>query len=175
MLFRSLSAVDVLTMRFAGRLADRRGRRGVLVPGLVLGALSCAVVPWVHGPVPFTLWCAALAVSLGVTWVVPTAMVADVARDTEVGIANYRIAADGAQLAGPVAAGSLIGATGPVGAVLALGAVLGMTGVAALRGRPVAPPDGPTPENTARPDSTAAPEPARPRPIRTAPTERSAR
>jgi len=172
-----LSAVDVLTMRFAGRLADRRGRRGVLVPGLVLGALSCGVVPWVHGPVPFTLWCAALAISLGVTWVVPTAMVVDVARDTEAGIATYRIAADGAQLAGPVAAGSLIGATGPVGAVLALGAVLGVTGVAALRGTggPVASPAGAVPRNATRPGPPAGPEPARPRPISTAPTERSFR
>ncbi|WP_448061088.1 MFS transporter [Cellulomonas hominis] len=128
-----LSVVDVLTMRYAGLVADRAGRRPILVVGFLVGALACALVPLVSGTLGFAAWCALLAIGLGVTNVVPTTMVVDVADDTEAAIAGFRILSDGAQLVGPVGAGALVGAAGPVGAVLAVGAVFTVTGLGALR------------------------------------------
>lgn len=46
-------AVSILLVRpFAGRLSDRRGRRAVVVPGLLVGAAGVALTGFARGPLP---------------------------------------------------------------------------------------------------------------------------
>jgi MFS family permease len=124
-----LAAVDVVAMRVGGTWADRIGRRPVLVGALVVGAAACALAPLVDGPARFATWCAVVAVAVGVTWVVPTAVVVDVAEVREAALSNYRISADVGQLGGSTGAGALVGAWGSVGALWVVAAAFG--GVAA--------------------------------------------
>jgi MFS family permease len=113
-----LAVVDIAAMRLGGGAADRVGRRLVLVGGLASGCATCALVPLVGGPASFALWCASAGVVVGVTWVVPAAVVVDVAEDAEAGLASYRISADVGQLLGSTAAGALVGLMGLVGSLL---------------------------------------------------------
>lgn len=124
-----MALVDLLAMRFGGSLADRVGRGRVLVLALASGGAVAALAPLVEGVAGFCVWCAALGVVVGVMWVVPVAIVVDVAEIPEVGLSVYRIGADVGQLTGSTGAGALIAAAGPIGAAVAFGvAFLGLAG-----------------------------------------------
>jgi predicted MFS family arabinose efflux permease len=120
----AFAVVDIATMRVGGRLADRIGRRRVLVAAFGFGAVVCACAPAVTTLGAFVVWCAALGVPLGVAWVVPAAMVVDVSESSERGLATYRIAADAGEITGSTSAGALTGAAGHVGALALFGGVL---------------------------------------------------
>ncbi len=119
-----LAVVDIAAMRYGGALADRVGRRGVLAGALVSGCAVCLAAPAVSGAPSFGLWCAAIGVVVGITWVVPVALVVDVAQIPEDGLSAYRISADIGQFAGSTGAGAVIGTAGVVGAALVVGAGL---------------------------------------------------
>lgn len=129
----ALAAVDICTMRMAGAWADSVGRRPVLVAGLVLGAAVCATAPLVDSAASFAAWCAAVAVTVGVTWVVPAAVVVDVAQDAEAGLSTYRIWADIGQLGGSAGAGALAGASGVDGAFVAAAVLFALVAALVLR------------------------------------------
>jgi len=117
-----MALVDLAAMRYGGQLADDIGRRKVLGIALASGCAVAASAPAVHGPVAFGLWCAALGVVVGVTWVVPVAVVVDVAAVAEDGLTAYRIGADVGQLAGSTGAGAIVSLVGTLGATLSFGA-----------------------------------------------------
>jgi DHA1 family inner membrane transport protein len=117
----ALALVDIVTMRSSGRLADRVGRRPVLVGALVVGAATCALIPWVSGLVGYVVWCAAFGTCTGVAAIVPAAMLLDVTGDTEAAVAALRIASDGGEIVCSVGSGGLVAVLGPDGAVLCLG------------------------------------------------------
>jgi MFS family permease len=119
-----LALMDILSMRTSGRLADRWGRRPVLVGALLVGAATCAVTPWLSGLGGFVAWCAAFGTCTGAAAVVPAAMLLDVTSDNESAVAAFRIASDGGEIVCSVASGQLVAAFGPDGAVLGLGGLL---------------------------------------------------
>lgn len=129
----ALAVVDIVTMRLCGGLADRVGRRAVLVGGLVCGVATCLLAPIVGGAGGFALWCATAGIVTGVTWVVPAAVVVDVAHEVEAGLSAYRLSADGGQLFGSTGAGALVGEFGAVPSILVLGAAFSV--IAAWVGR----------------------------------------
>jgi MFS family permease len=124
----ALAVVDVTSMRVGGAEADRRGSRVVLATALLVGLAVCATAPLVNGWMYFTVWCALIGVTAGVTWVVPAAMVVDVCEDSEAGLGMYRISSDVGQLVGPAGAGALVAATSPVGALVVV--TFGLAGAA---------------------------------------------
>jgi MFS family permease len=136
----SLAVVDIATMRLCGGLADRVGRRAVLVGGLVCGSATCVLAPVVGGAAGFALWCATAGIVTGVTWVVPAAVVVDVAHEVEAGLSAYRLSADGGQLFGSTGAGALVGGFGAVPSILLLGGAFAFLAAWASR----------TPETAAR-------------------------
>ena len=125
----AVAVVDIATMRYGGALADRVGRRNVLVGALAIGVATCAAAPLVAGPLGFTLWCATLGFPIGALYVVPPAMAVDVCSEPEPALASYRISADVGEAAGSTATGGLVGGLGATGAALALGAVMGSLAV----------------------------------------------
>lgn len=118
-----MALVDLAAMRFGGALADQVGRGRVLCLALASGGGVAALAPLVAGLAAFCLWCAALGVVVGVMWVVPVAVVVDVAEVPETGLSVYRIGADVGQLTGSTGAGAMIALGGTIGAALAFGAV----------------------------------------------------
>ncbi len=124
-----LAAVDIAAMRYGGDLADRIGRRKVLVGALLSGGAVCTFAPVVNGALGFGLWCSGIGVAVGIAWVVPVAVVVDVAQNSEDGLSAYRISSDVGQFAGSTGAGGMIAATGLVGSALLVG-----VGLAAVAG-----------------------------------------
>lgn len=118
-----MALVDLTAMRFGGALADEVGRGRVLCLALGSGGAVAALAPLVDGLATFCLWCAALGVVVGVLWVVPVAVVVDVAEVPETGLSVYRIGADVGQLTGSTGAGALISVGGTIGAAMAFGGV----------------------------------------------------
>jgi hypothetical protein len=106
----------------------------------------------------------AVGVTVGTTWVVPTAMAVDVAVNAEGGLAAYRISSDVGLLLGGIAAGAAVSISGPAGAfwwaagALLAGAVLalavGETRPRAAAGVDAEPVSGPTKRRAAVPDPT---------------------
>lgn len=117
----ALAAFDILAMRVGGEWADRLGRRPILVGALLVGTASGVLAPLVEGPLAFAVWCAVVALTVGVTWVVPIAVVIDVVEEPEAGLATYRIGADVGQLGGSAGAGALVGSLGGEGTLVAIG------------------------------------------------------
>jgi MFS family permease len=125
----ALAIVDIASMRWGGALADRIGHRSVLASALAVGALACLGGSRVGSLGHFVPLCAVLGLTVGVTWVVPTAMVVHVAADAEVALVNARVAADVGQLLGSVVAGAVIAGVGYRPAVLVTGAVFATVGL----------------------------------------------
>jgi MFS transporter, DHA1 family, multidrug resistance protein len=125
----ALAVVDIVAMRWGGSLADRVGHRTVLGIALATGAVACALGSRVSSLGQFVPWCAALGITIGVAWVVPTAMVVDVAADAEVALVNARMAADVGQLFGSVVAGAIIAGLGYPPTVVVTGAAFAVVGL----------------------------------------------
>ena len=125
-----LWGVQVVTIMAAkpllGRVSDRRGRRPLIVAGMVLCAVPLAVVPHLSGF--FSLLAACLAFGLGEALVTSSsaALVADVSRQRHLGSAMgvFGTIADVGHAAGPILAGLLVGALGYAAGFAILAAVL---------------------------------------------------
>lgn len=100
-------AVEFAVLYPAGSLADRRGRRAVLIPALAGLCLATVAVGWAGSPAWLAIGMALLGVASGFAGVPPGAMLADVmprdAAGTSVGL--FRFAGDLGFTLGPLLAG----------------------------------------------------------------------
>jgi MFS family permease len=106
-LFAVSLAVEFLVLYPAGSLADRRGRRAVLIPALIGLGLATVAVGWADTPLWLGVAMAVLGVASGFAGVPPGAMLADImprdAPGTAVGV--FRFAGDLGFTLGPLVAG----------------------------------------------------------------------
>jgi DHA1 family multidrug resistance protein-like MFS transporter len=100
-------AVEFAVLYPAGSLADRRGRRAVLIPALAGLGLATVAVGWAGTPLWLGIAMALLGIASGFAGVPPGAMLADVmprdASGTAVGV--FRFAGDLGFTIGPLVAG----------------------------------------------------------------------
>ena len=98
----------------AGRLADGRGRKSVLIPGALGLAVAVALIGVARAPLALAGVLALLGVATGFAGVAPAAMVADVApsevRGTAVGM--FRFSGDLGMVVGPLVGGLVADAAG---------------------------------------------------------------
>lgn len=114
-----------LVMWRAGALADRRGRRVVLVPALLGLTATTAVLGFATSALTLGLVLTALGVATGFAGVAPGAIVADVApRRSGTAVGVYRFAGDVGFVLGPVVAGLVAEWAGFAAAFLVLAAPL---------------------------------------------------
>jgi MFS family permease len=106
-LFAVSLAVELAVLYPAGSLADRHGRRAVLIPALIGLGLATAAVGWAGTPLWLGVAMAVLGVASGFAGVPPGAMLADImprdAPGTAVGV--FRFAGDLGFTLGPLVAG----------------------------------------------------------------------
>lgn len=119
-----LAVSDVTSMYLGGYLGDRLGRIPILVCALGLGAVLALLAAQLESPWSFALICLGMGIPVGVGWVVPAAMVVDLASDAVSGLAAYRIAADVGLGAGGVLAGAIVAGLGTRGALIAVAGAL---------------------------------------------------
>lgn len=102
------AALNVVTLYPAGRYADRRGRRPVILAGLALLAMSMGLLAVADSTAGYFLGLAVLGPGSGMLAVAPAAVVADVVvgRGGKA-IAAYQMAGDVGSVAGPLLAGAL--------------------------------------------------------------------
>lgn len=116
----------VFTKPLMGRLSDRIGRRRVILPGLVLGAASVALLPWVSEF--FGLAALSLVFGLGFATVTSStsALVADLTRNGRFGASMgvLRTVMDVGQSIGPVLTGWMVAVAGYASAFNLLAAIL---------------------------------------------------
>lgn len=109
-----------------GLLSDRIGRRAIIFPGLITGAVSAMAIPLTADPYLLT----GLSVVFGIGFAAVTsstsALVADLAKQGQMGasIGVLRTIMDVGQTLGPVSTGIVIAHAGYTGAFAALGGVL---------------------------------------------------
>jgi len=104
----------VLTKPLMGRVSDRVGRRQVILPGLLIGAASVALLPFA----PSFIGLSALSLTFGLGFATvtssTTALVADLTRDGRYGASMgvLRTVMDVGQSIGPVLTGWMVSRTG---------------------------------------------------------------
>lgn len=115
----------------AGRWADERGRRPVLITGLTVLAAAMALLAWQETLPAYVVAMAMVGVGSGMLDVAPAAVVGDVVGGRSgTTVAAFQMAGDAGAVVGPVVAGALAdevsyaAAFGVTGAVLAGAAVL---------------------------------------------------
>lgn len=142
--FGIVSALNALVLLPAGRIADTRGRRPVLVAGCAVSAVAVlllAVAPTLPG------YLAAMAVfglGSGLLDVAPAAVVGDVVEGRSgTVVAAFQMSSDAGSVAGPLVAGRLADSTSYGVAFASSAALLGVATLLAARApeslRPVAP------------------------------------
>jgi len=108
-----------------GRVSDKIGRTRVIIPGLLVGALSVALLPWL----PYFAGLCALSLLFGVGFAMVTsstsALVADLTPKGEYGssMGVLRTVMDVGQSIGPVLTGVVVGMYGYSNAFILLGAI----------------------------------------------------
>lgn len=102
-----LLAAELVVLYPAGSLADRKGRRFVMVPSLAALAVMTAVTGWSGSVAVFAVALALLGLASGFAGVPPAAMLADVVPRTEypLGVGVFRFAGDLGFTLGPLVAG----------------------------------------------------------------------
>ena len=122
--------VTMLSKPLLGKMSDARGRRGLIVAGLVLCGGALAAIPFLHAFMP--LLAASLVFGMGEALVTSSsaALVADMCRDRQFGSAMgaFGTIFDIGHASGPICAGLLIGWAGyqvtfPLLAVVVLGVI----------------------------------------------------
>ena len=109
-LFVSLSVLGRLfALWLGGSVSDRRGRMGVLIPGLLVYAALLGSVPFLTHPLLLGLWSIALGSAAGFVAPLPTALIGDRVPPglQAVAIGWLRTMTDTGQIAGPLAMGAL--------------------------------------------------------------------
>jgi MFS family permease len=131
--FLVVAAVNAGTLLPAGRLADRFGRRPVVVGGCLLSAAAMVLLALLPGVGGYLTALAVLGLGSGLLDVGPAAMLGDIlnGRGGTV-VATYQMAGDVGTVTGPVTAGYLVdvasygAAFGVTAGVLVLAAFLGI-------------------------------------------------
>ncbi|MBX6371755.1 MAG: MFS transporter [Acidothermus sp.] len=120
-----MAAVNGVVLLPGGRLADRRGRIGVLVLGCLIAAIAMALLATWHGLVGYLLAMVVFGIGSGLLDVAPAAIVGDIAggRGGTV-VAGYQMAGDLGSVTGPLVAGWIADAAGDRSAFWATSAVL---------------------------------------------------
>ncbi len=127
--FVVVAACDAAMLLPAGRFADTRGRRPLLVGGCTLAAAAMLLLLAAPTPLGYLAAMALLGAGSGMLHVAPGAVVGDVVTGRGgTPIAAYQMAGDAGQVLGPLVAGAL--ADGP-GFGAAFGATAGVLGGAA--------------------------------------------
>ncbi|MGW5365585.1 MFS transporter [Actinopolymorpha pittospori] len=125
-LMGAVTFTNLILVTIVGRLSDRIGRKRVIVPGLLVVAVSQPVYALTSSPMAFVLITLLTGIALGFSGPTPAAYMADVApadgRGTAVGI--YRTFGDLAAVIGPIGLGWLVDHTGYQAAVLTLAGVM---------------------------------------------------
>jgi DHA1 family multidrug resistance protein-like MFS transporter len=106
--------VELVVLYPAGSIADRRGRKVVLVPALVGLAALTAIIGLAGEPLVLGLLVAGLAVASGFGGVAPSAMFSDIAPRAELGTAAgvFRLFGDVGFALGPLVAGAVAASAG---------------------------------------------------------------
>ncbi len=131
--FGVVAALNAATLMPGGRVADRLGRRPVIVTGCLVsagGMVMLALLPWIGG---YLAALAVFGVGSGLLDVAPSAMIGDILRGQGgTVVASFQMAGDVGTVTGPVTAGYLVdtasygAAFGLAAGVLAAAAVLGL-------------------------------------------------
>jgi MFS transporter, DHA1 family, multidrug resistance protein len=113
-IFALALATEFVVLYPAGALADRRGRKLVLVPALAALALVCASFGWAGTPLVLGLLMALSGFAFGFAGVPPAAMLADVVPEERsgTGVGVFRFCGDIGFMLGPLVAGSTATAFG---------------------------------------------------------------
>ncbi|HEU0129794.1 MAG TPA: MFS transporter [Mycobacteriales bacterium] len=128
--FFIVAGVNAAVLYPAGRWADERGRKPVLLAGLVLSALAMALLAAVPETAAYVVAMALFGLGSGLLDVAPAAVVGDIAHGRSgTTVAAYQMAGDAGSVLGPLAAGGLAD-TVSYGA--AFGLTSGVLGAAAL-------------------------------------------
>lgn len=100
-------AAEFLVLYPAGAVADRRGRRFVLVPALVALAVMSAAVGWATSPLMLGVLMALTGIAFGFAGVPPAAMLADIVpgERSGTGVGIFRFCGDVGFTLGPLVAG----------------------------------------------------------------------
>jgi MFS family permease len=156
-LFAVSLAAELTVLYPAGSLADRVGRRPVLIPSMAALAVMVAVLGFAPNAITFTILMTLLGFASGVAGVPPGAMLADVTPGERSGMAvgAFRFAGDLGFVFGPLVAGVSANAFGftpafwILAAPIAVGMILGLrtpetlrrgeAGVPPVSGGPVGP------------------------------------
>ncbi|HEX7104672.1 MAG TPA: MFS transporter [Acidothermaceae bacterium] len=132
--FALVALTNAMVLMPAGRMADERGRRPVMVAGCVLSGGAMAVLATIPHPAGYIVAMLVFGVGSGMLDVAPAAVVGDVAgkRGGTV-VAAFQMAGDAGSVSGPVVAGWLADTWSYGVAFWATGGVLALA--AALAGR----------------------------------------
>ncbi|HLH75073.1 MAG TPA: MFS transporter [Chloroflexota bacterium] len=141
-LYFTVQALALMFSRtFSGRLADRRGRAFVMIPGLIISALALALLPLAHDLPRFMLSAALFGMGFGATQPATMALVVDRVPAVQRGLAmsTYFMGFDSGISLGSIGLGVLsqslgFGVTWPIAAACLL---LGLLGLLAARPRPI--------------------------------------
>lgn len=122
--------VQLVSIVFAkplmGRLSDRVGRRRVIIPGLLVGAASVALLPVSSSFIGLSGLSLAFGIGVATVTSSTTALVADLTRDGRYGssMGVMRTVMDVGQSIGPVLTGWMVGVAGYASAFSLLAAIL---------------------------------------------------
>jgi MFS family permease len=125
--FLTVAAVNGAVLVPAGRFADRRGRRPVLVGGCLLSAVAMLLLTVSPTPYGYLLGMATFGLGSGLLDVAPAAVVGDVVRGRGGSVvAAYQMSGDTGTVVGPLVAGRLADSLSYGAAFGATAAVLGV-------------------------------------------------
>ncbi|OYW40026.1 MAG: MFS transporter [Hydrogenophilales bacterium 12-61-10] len=122
--------VQLVSIVFAkplmGRVSDRVGRRRVILPGLLIGAASVALMPHAHGVIGLSGLSLVFGLGFATVTSSTSALVADLTRDGRYGssMGVLRTVMDVGQSIGPVLTGFMVGVAGYGSAFTLLAAIL---------------------------------------------------
>ncbi len=125
-----VTAVNAIVLLPAGRLADRIGRKPIMLSGCLVGGASMLALGFTHSLVMFFLVMVALGFGSGLLDVSPSAVVGDtIGGGGGTAVAAYQMAGDAGVITGPVVCGAL---ADTVSYSAAFGTTAGVFGAAAL-------------------------------------------
>ena len=109
-----------------GRVSDRVGRRRVILPGLLIGAASVALLPFASSFIGLAALSLVFGLGFATVTSSTTALVADLTRDGRFGssMGVLRTVMDVGQSIGPVSTGFMVGRAGYGAAFMLLVAIL---------------------------------------------------